>query len=53
MLHHGIDLHKRSIGIASLDTSGAVVKRGSIRAHRGDVQRYFRASQCCCAIREP
>jgi transposase len=43
MLHHGIDLHKRSIVIASLDTSGAVVKRGSIRAHRDDVQRYFRS----------
>jgi transposase len=43
MLHHGIDLHKRSLVIASLDASGSVVKRGSIRAHRGDVQRYFRS----------
>ena len=43
MLHHGIDLHKRTLVIASLDASGSVVKRGAIRAHRGDVQRSFRS----------
>lgn len=43
MLHHGIDLHKRSLVIATLDASGAVVKRGAIRAHRSDVRRYFRS----------
>lgn len=43
MLHHGIDLHKRSLVLASLDASGTVVKRASIRAYRGDVQRYFRS----------
>lgn len=43
MLHHGIDLHKRSLVIASLDGSGGVVKRGSIRAHPAELERYFRS----------
>ena len=39
MLHRGIDLHKRSQVTAYLDAAGPVVKRGSIRAPRGNVQR--------------
>jgi transposase len=41
MLQHGIDLHKRSLVIATVDDRGALVKRSKVPARRHDVLRYF------------
>ena len=41
MLDHGIDLHKRSIVIATLNPAGGLIKRRKIPARRGDVVRYL------------
>jgi transposase len=41
MLQHGIDLHKRTLVIASLDADGTLVKRAKVAARRHDVLRYF------------
>jgi transposase len=43
MLQHGIDLHKRSLVIATLDDRGDLVKRSKVPARRSDVLRYFQS----------
>jgi len=42
MLHSGIDLHKRDLVIATVDSSGTVVKSGRVPAARAPVAAYFR-----------
>jgi hypothetical protein len=44
MLTHGIDLHKRSLVIATLDSSGALVKRRRLPTRGPDVL-YYRSSK--------
>ena len=41
MLQHGIDLHKRTIVIATLDQKGSLVRRSKIPATRPDLLRYL------------
>jgi len=41
MLTHGIDLHKRSLVIATLDSSGALVKRRRLPTRGPDVLHYL------------
>lgn len=43
MLQHGIDLHKRSLTIATVDEAGALVERKKLAARRGAVVQYFRS----------
>ena len=42
MLYSGIDLHKRSVVIATVDERGHVVREESVPASRAAVARYFR-----------
>ena len=42
MLYSGIDLHKRSVVIATVDERGHVVSEESVPASRAAVARYFR-----------
>jgi len=42
MLYSGIDLHKRSVVIATVDERGSVVREESLPASRAAVTRYFR-----------
>jgi len=42
MLYSGIDLHKRSVVIATVDERGQVVQEESVAASRTAVARYFR-----------
>ena len=41
MLYSGIDLHKRTAVISTVDESGQVVAEASVRTSRADVARYF------------
>jgi transposase len=41
MLQHGIDLHKRTIVIATVDSEGTLVKRSKIPARRAALTRYL------------
>ena len=41
MLHSGIDLHKRDLVIATVDSTGAIVKEGRVPAARRPVAAYF------------
>ena len=41
MLYSGIDLHKRSVVIATVDERGRVVREESVSASRHAVARYF------------
>lgn len=41
MLQHGIDLHKRTLTIATVDSDGSMVRRSKLPARRADVLRYF------------
>ena len=41
MLFSGIDLHKRSIAIHTLDADGAVVRTANLPAQRGALTAYF------------
>lgn len=41
MHQHGIDLHKRSLVIATLDVDGSLVKRRKIPARRADLVHYL------------
>ena len=43
MLQHGIDLHKRSITVATLDEQGEVLARGKLPAHRSALVQYLSA----------
>ena len=43
MLHSGIDLHKRTIVLATVDGSGACVKEAELPTTRAAVQGYFAA----------
>lgn len=42
MLEHGIDLHKRTLSIATLDEAGEVVRERRLRCRREAVAGYFR-----------
>ena len=41
MLHSGIDLHKRTVVIATVDETGKVQSEASLPATRSAVARYF------------
>ncbi len=41
MLYTGIDLHKRTVAISTVDESGAVVREASLPTCRATVARYF------------
>lgn len=41
MLQHGIDLHKRTLTIATVDSDGSLVRRTKIPARRPDLLHYF------------
>lgn len=41
MLQHGIDLHKRSLTIATVDSSGHLVKQKRLATDRAGLLRYF------------
>ena len=41
MLQHGIDLHKRTLTIATVDSEGSMVRRVKLPARQVDVVRYF------------
>src|SRR5687768_5921423 len=43
MLHTGIDLHKRDLVVATVDSSGTVVQQGRLPTARPAVAAYFRA----------
>jgi transposase len=43
MPHSGIDLHKRDLVIATVDSTGVVVKDGRVPAARRPVAAYFQA----------
>ena len=43
MLQHGIDLHKRSLSIATVDLEGRVVKQKRLPTRRADVIHYLQA----------
>jgi transposase len=45
MLQHGIDLHKRTLTIATVDAEGSLVRRSKLPARRGDIVRYFDSLQ--------
>jgi transposase len=45
MLQHGIDLHKRTLTIATVDQHGTLIRRSKIAARRPDVIRYFASLQ--------
>ena len=42
MLYSVIDLHKRSVVIATVDERGQVLREESVSASRSSVARYFR-----------
>ena len=44
MLHHGIDLHKHSIVIGTVDDSGAVIASKRLRTRRADIVRYLNSA---------
>jgi transposase len=41
MLQHGIDLHKRTVVIATVDSDGVLLLRSKLPARRPDLIRYF------------
>lgn len=41
MLYSGIDLHKRTAVISTVDESGQVVAEASVRTSRAEVARHF------------
>ena len=41
MLYSGIDLHKRSVVLATIDEGGKIVREESVAASRTAVARYF------------
>lgn len=41
MLHHGIDLHKRTLVIGTVDSSGRVLKQKRMPTHRTELLEYF------------
>jgi transposase len=41
MLQHGIDLHKRTVVIATVDSDGVLLRRSKLPARRPDLIRYF------------
>ncbi len=43
MLQHGIDLHKRSLSIATVDAEGRLVKQKRMPTRRADLLRYLEA----------
>jgi hypothetical protein len=43
MLEHGIDLHKRSLTIATVDSAGHLVKQKRLPTNRDAVVRYLEA----------
>jgi transposase len=43
MFEHGIDLHKRSVVIATVDTAGKLLRRTKLPARPEDLLRYFDA----------
>jgi transposase len=43
MLHHGIDLHKHSLVIDSVDEDGTLVGSKRLRTRRADILRYFQS----------
>ena len=43
MLHTGIDLHKRTCVLATVDEAGAVVAEAELRTSRRAIRRYFEA----------
>jgi transposase len=42
VLQHGIDLHKRTMTIASLNTRGEIVQERRLRTQRSAVTQYFK-----------
>jgi transposase len=42
MLHTGVDLHKRTVALATLDGRGRVVQQGKLRTDRDAIRAYFR-----------
>jgi transposase len=45
MLQHGIDLHKRTLTIATVDAEGSIVRRVKLPARHADLVRYFGSFQ--------
>jgi hypothetical protein len=43
MLHSGIDLHKRTIALSTVDPDGKRVAEAELSTTRGAVRRYFTA----------
>jgi transposase len=43
MFQHGIDLHKRTVVIATVDSAGKLLRRTKLSARREDLLRYFDA----------
>ena len=44
MLHHGIDLHKHSIVIGTVDDSGTLIASKRLRTRRADIVRYLNSA---------
>jgi len=45
MLYSGIDLHKRTIAIHTLDAAGTLVRKADLPTQREVITAYFRGSQ--------
>jgi len=43
MLHHGIDLHKRSVVIGTADDTGKIIRTKRLRTRRVDILRYLQS----------